>query len=116
MSEFKQLSEPLQKVMKQFVNIAGDFYEILSDDQTDKIRDEFVSSQEIAESIDRFASYMGKEYADKYFEKVFYNLKYRDTNPLPKLKNCTCTYRKKFNPNYFCYGMRCQHKKLPESL
>lgn len=110
MSEFKPIGQTVEKVMRDLIKISGDVYEILSPEEADQRRQDFVSDPELAASVDKFASYLGKEYADKYFDKVFYNLKYRDIAPLPKLKNCPCVYRKKFNPSYICYGMRCPHK------
>ncbi len=96
---------------KNIVTISGDAYEILSDQEADLRRLEFVGDPEMGLSLDRFSSYMGKQFAEQYFDKVFHNLKYEAIGADRKLTFCPCIQRKKFNPQYVCYGMRCPEKK-----
>jgi hypothetical protein len=110
MSELRPIKDIVKKVMNDIINIAGDAYEALSDEEAEFRRMAFISDPETGLSVDRFSDLMGKKYADKYFDKVFQSLKYRDISASLKLKNCVCTYRKKLNKDYVCYGMRCPFK------
>lgn len=71
---------PLYKDPKRYVDgigwYAGKRVRILSDDQAEKRRNEFICSDDFAPGIAKLATFMGEQQARNYVARIIHNLKY----------------------------------------
>lgn len=75
-SQTQSEGTPPQSSGSQYVTFGGVRCYELCEEEANKRRSEFITNEGVVAGIDNLAKMMGQKPAEKYFERVLYNLKY----------------------------------------